>query len=150
MRFLSVRPHCRHIRCIARPSSTADRRLNVQHIFVSTSIAPGRTTHILLLSDHPKTLCLALTLIPSNSLSRRDGLPDNLLRLGLQHRAPIVLDLNVGRVDLVPLLVLERAEPSQAPSIEHRLVLVPSGTRGREHLFAGKDGVLGKFGRGRT
>lgn len=39
------------------------------------------------------------------------------------------------------LLVLKASLTSETPSVQHLLVLVPAGTRGREHAFAGKDGV---------
>lgn len=67
---------------------------------------------------------------------------DQLLRLGLQPDTPIILQLDVRRVNLPPLFILERAQSPKTPSVHHRLVFVPPGTRGGQHLFAGKDGVL--------
>jgi hypothetical protein len=79
---------------------------------------------------------------PHTGLGRRNSLPNNLLGLGFQHGTPIILNLDVRRINLVPLFILERSESPETPTVEHRLVLVPTGTRGGEHLFAGKDGVL--------
>jgi len=65
-----------------------------------------------------------------------------LFRLSVQHGTPILLEFDMSGIDLFPLFILERAESTETPTIEHRLVFVPPGTRGGEHLFTGENGVL--------